>query len=157
KRPRSGRRGTPTRSVGARFGRGSASAGAIGGRIAVMLTCLLVATVVIGAGPAEAPRMRVEAGHPWRPPFGLDRVGRPAEAVVEFPAARPAVASSIVSLLGGKEVGRQRVRPPGPARITLDGDPDEVVLVAGPNGGREPRELARAAVPRPEIEAEAIA
>ena len=28
-------------------------------------------------------RCSLEAGHPWRPPFGLDRVGSPVVAVVE--------------------------------------------------------------------------
>jgi hypothetical protein len=39
---------------------------------------------VQGSPPApEGLVIRLESGHPWRPPFGLDRVGQPFTAVIE--------------------------------------------------------------------------
>lgn len=40
--------------------------------------------------PVVTPRFTVEPGHPWRPPFGLDRVGRPLDAVVQRLTSSPA-------------------------------------------------------------------
>ena len=34
-------------------------------------------------------RIAIDPGHPWRPPFGLDRVGRPAVIVVQASASGP--------------------------------------------------------------------
>ena len=46
----------------------------------------------VRTAPAEV-TLTVEPGHPWTPPFGVERVGRPMEAVVEVPG-------------GGKSQGR---------------------------------------------------
>jgi len=35
-----------------------------------------------------AAQIRIDPGHPWRPPFGLDRVGRPLAVEVEIAADR---------------------------------------------------------------------
>jgi hypothetical protein len=132
------------------------------------MTCAIVLGVVslCGAidGPIEtpSPSIRVVEGHPWRPPFGLDRVGRPLNVVVEVPAPLPSPAEyAVAALRGGSEIGREVLRfpngSPGTAKAALDGEPDELVLflVAEPNS--EPVELARRKVERAEFEAEAVA
>ena len=48
------------------------------------LVCAVVACAAQNDS-GRAPRLRAEPRHPWTPPFGLDRVGRPLEAVVELP------------------------------------------------------------------------
>ena len=54
------------------------------------------------------PKLTVEPGHPWTPPFGLDRVGRPMDAVVEVPAgAKPIAEYDRRRLPDGKEIWRQ--------------------------------------------------
>jgi len=52
--------------------------------------CLAMAGAVCGGAGEVASRVKltVEPGHPWTPPFGLERVGRPMDAVVEVPAGR---------------------------------------------------------------------
>ena len=78
-------------------------------------------------------RVSLDRGHPWRPPFGLDRVGSPPAVVVHSPD-RPSGAALILGVFkGGKEIGRQTVRfpekPPYSARVSIPGDADEVVLL----------------------------
>jgi len=126
------------------------------GFLAALLACGL-------AAGDEAPRVRLDAGHPWRPPFGLHRVGRPAEAVVEFPAGRPARRYSVSIRLRGEEIALRELtipeRPPFRARVPVAAAADElVVLAAGEAGaGSGPEVIARQAVALPEVEAEAIA
>jgi hypothetical protein len=141
-------------------------------------TTFLVATVVLGgwtlaaeeasvrtaAGIAEV-RLTVEPGHPWTPPFGLERVGRPLEAVIEIPAgAKPAKEYVIVAYRDGKEMRRQQVKlagpsSPGPAsrfgRVTLQDGPSEVALLV--TAEAQPVEIARAPVKPPAFEADAVA
>ena len=109
------------------------------------------------AAGADAPRVRLDAGHPWRPPFGLDRVGRPVEAVVEFPAGRPAGPCSVSLRRRGEEIGRRDLtvpdRPPFRARVVVDASADELIVLEGAVAA----EVARQAVTIAEVEAEAIA
>src|SRR5271165_6857783 len=67
-------------------------------------------------------RISLEAAHPWRPPFGLDRIGRPVVIVIET-ATRPDVANfKITAFAKGKEDASYPVRfpaaPPYKARVT---------------------------------------
>ena len=74
--------------------------------------CLAMAGAVCGDAGEAAPRVKltVEPGHPWTPPFGLDRVGRPMDAVVEVPAgAKPTAEYVVVAYRNGKEIGRRTV------------------------------------------------
>src|SRR5256885_16836960 len=53
------------------------------------------------------PKIRLDDGHPWRPPFGLDRVGRPVIAVVDIAAAtRPLREYYLTGFLNGQETER---------------------------------------------------
>ena len=125
----------------------------------------VLALAVQGTASAEVVRMRVEPGHPWRPPFGLDRLGRPLDAVVEVPSGpMPAGEYVVVGYREGKEVSRQGVaflpkrdEPPHVGRVTLEAWPSEVALWVKADPQARPVELARAAVKPPAFEAEAVA
>ena len=114
----------------------------------------------VRAAPAEV-KLTVEPGHPWTPPFGLDRVGRPPDAVVTFAGKEsPAGEFVLVGYRDGKEVSRQAVVPgkvKNAARVPLEAGPTEVVLLAKSSPDGEPVELARQAVTLPPFEAEAVA
>jgi hypothetical protein len=107
-------------------------------------------------------QVRVEHSHPWRPPFGLDRVGQPFVAIVQT-SEPPTGTEHVLTLLDhGKVVSRHEVRfpmvPPYAARVAITGDGDELVLSAalGPKGAKAV-ELVRRPIDIADIEAEAIA
>ncbi len=108
-----------------------------------------------------AVQIRVDPGHPWRPPFGLARVGRPLAVVVEIAAdQQPRPEYRLVGYAGEKVIGRSALALTGKApyacRASFDPWPTELVLIATlPDGAA--KELARLAVRPPPIEADAIA
>jgi len=126
---------------------------------AVRLGCAESAAAQTGPGPAV--QIRLEPGHPWRPPFGLERIGRPWDAVVEIAADRqPRPAYWLAEFRDGKEVTRHAIALSGKAplagRVALDSWPTELRLLARPAQG-EPIELARLPVQPVAFEAEAVA
>ncbi len=105
-------------------------------------------------------RLIVDRGHPWRPPFGVDRIGARPSALVVASGRPEGGRPSLVMLSRGKEIARSAVvipaKPPYSTRSEIDDVADEVVLrVKSTNGAVV--ELARAKVVRPAIEADAIA
>ena len=101
---------------------------------------------------AETAQLSVDQGHPWRPPFGLDRVGASFEVLLNI--AEP-VASSSYHLSGmrdGAQVFEQTFAAPdgNPCvrRFDLTGNPAGLVLRDG-----QDRELARLTVQPPRFEA----
>ena len=48
---------------------------------AVVVALATLAGSSVADGPAVS--LRLEPQHPWRPPFGLERVGRPVVAAAE--------------------------------------------------------------------------
>jgi hypothetical protein len=120
-------------------------------------------------------RLRVDAGNPWRPPFGLDRVGAQPVVHVELTAGQPLRREySVVTYRNGTEVERMPVAlAPNPTggmwgkvtandsvlfgRVELSGIPDEVVLFARCESDGRITEVARQMVDWPEIEADATA
>jgi len=112
-------------------------------------------------GPQPTAQLRVEPGHPWTPPFGLDRVGRPLDAVVELPAApAPGAEHIVVGHRDGAEVSRQPLsfaRTGNMARVALDAWPTEVALWVKTHAQADAVEVARAEVEPPAFEAEAAA
>lgn len=121
-----------------------------------------------GAAMAAAPaaKLTVEPGHPWTPPFGLNRVGRPLEAVVEVPNAVPSANEyAIVGYRDGKETSRRAIRFMASGgsqglcfgRVALDDWPSEVALVRKSSPQAAPTEITRAEVKPPMFEAEAVA
>jgi hypothetical protein len=139
----------------------------------MMLKGLIVlAPLLAGAVPAagvaadrdtkEVPRIRVDPGHPWRPPFGLDRVGQPLVVIVEIASERkPAQHYVLLGRLDGKDIARHDVnlpdKPPYTDRVTFDTVPAELVLLARKGTEGAYKEVARQAVERTEFEAQAEA
>ena len=109
----------------------------------------------------EVAGIRVDAGHPWRPPFDLDLVGRPLTAVVEVRSdGQPQREYQLVGYLEGEVVGRHAVRfstsAPYVGRVTFDTWPEQLVLLARA-AGQEPVEVVRQGVERAPVEADAAA
>ncbi|PYV25677.1 MAG: hypothetical protein DMG24_08760 [Acidobacteria bacterium] len=114
-----------------------------------------------------AAQVRVDAGHPWRPPFGLDRVGQPLTVLVEVTADKPLVREySLVAYLRKREVGRyvlteinhhRKDETSYSQRLTLDTYPDELALFAQCRFQGKPVELTREEIQRPALEADATA
>lgn len=138
-----------------------------GDRIVAALLLSFLGNCFAAAGETAAPiKLTVEPGHPWTPPFGLDRVGRPLDAVVEAAAGvAPGEEYLVVGLRDGKETSRRPVRfvASGGAqkacfgRVILDDWPSQVSLLVKRSPQSAPVEIARAEVQPPLFEAEAIA
>jgi hypothetical protein len=129
----------------------------VAGRTWALLAIVLTGAVVIRPASAESFQIRLDQGHPWRPPFGLERVGRPWAAVVSA-AERPEEAKYVLSVLSrGKAVGQHDVRfptvPPYSARVPIETTADELILSASPREGDKPIELVRKTVDVPDIDA----
>ncbi len=135
-------------------------------RIALVFSCELVGSYApaIGddrPGPGPAYQIHLDPGHPWRPPFGLERIGRPVVILVEA-SARPAAANYLVTAFSkGKQGASYPVRfpteSPYAVRVTLDRDADEVLFSSDRKLPEKPVELARQAIRFPDVEAESIA
>ena len=129
--------------------------------------CALLALFLMGAGPdatTQEPRLSLslQPAHPWRPPFGLDRVGRSTVVAIDLEGRRPSGDYALVLLKQGKETARIDVRfRVGllySARVPVEGDIDEIVLTYTPaEAGGQPAELVRLKVTLPGLEADAIA
>lgn len=112
-------------------------------------------------------RIRVDPGHPWRPPFGLERVGKPLTVNIELKSEkRPEREYSVVSYLDGKEVGRHALTEINSMRrngstyvetVDFNPFPSEVVLLAKCRYQGEAVEVTRLKVEPPPFEAEAVA
>ena len=131
--------------------------------LAVLLgASLLFPLATTGAAEAGKPaaRIRVERGHPWRPPFGLDRIGQPLNAAVELDSTPPSSEIALVAYLRGQEIARKTLtltgQTPATGRASFETWPTELALVAqAAEGGAV--ELARQAVEPVPFEADAIA
>lgn len=132
-----------------------------------MLVVGMMMCVVAGARGADPPgtpepaRIRIDPGHPWRPPFGLDRVGQPLPVVVEITAdPQPQPDYSLTAYLDGEAVGREPLVLQGHApytnRVTFGIWPTELVLAARGATGPEV-EVVRHAIQAPAFEAAARA
>jgi hypothetical protein len=116
-----------------------------------------------GAGADPVYKIHLETGHPWRPPFGLERIGRPLAAVITASERPDATSYALVPRWRNKDFGRHVVlfpeKPPYSARVTLDGvvNTDELVVLYPRTDGAKPIELARVAIRLPEFEADATA
>jgi hypothetical protein len=108
-----------------------------------------------------AVHIRLDPGHAWRPPFGLDRIGRPIGVVVEIDGQPPAGSYLVVASLRGKEVGRKTltfpVNPPFVSLATLDqvttADLLSVLMTTGE--AMKPTEAARLPISLADLEADA--
>jgi hypothetical protein len=140
-------------------------------RISFFLLLILRATCVdaLGADCDETVtgQIRLDSGHPWRPPFGLDRIGRPLTAIAEIAAAeRPYREYWLSAYRGDKEIDRQLFhltgshltgKSPYTGNASFSEFPDELVLFARCRFQGEPTEITRLKVPAPNLEADARA
>jgi len=123
----------------------------------------LRAQVPASCGETATATIRIEAGHPWCPPFGLERIGRPLDVVAELTLdGRPFREYSIVGYRGGQEIERHvlhltRSKAPYAARAAFAKYPAEFVLLAQCRFAGTPEEVARQKVSFPPIEADALA
>jgi hypothetical protein len=112
-------------------------------------------------------QIHLESQHPWRPPFGLERVGQPLTAVVEVQAEeRPYREYWLSAYVSNKEAERQVLqlsghyltgKAPFTGKATFTVYPDELVLFANCRFQGQPVEIARHPLPPAKLEAEAVA
>lgn len=109
-----------------------------------------------GDGETVSPSIRIEKTHPWRPLFGLDRVGRTLEIVAELPENGGASAEYWISAhRNGIESERLEVPDgPGPHRMAIQPADGAALIVSGDGGHRE---LQRIQISLPPFEAAAAA
>ena len=118
--------------------------------------------LVAGACAADGTyKITVETAHPWRPPFGLDRVGQPSTAVIES-TGQPAYSDYVLTvLLQSKEVGHHAAsfsgKPPCSASVAISEYGDEVVLSAAQPDRSGRIELARQPLKIANIDFDALA
>ena len=71
-------------------------------------------------------RVKLDSGHKWIAPFGLDRIGRPVVAVVESKSRPEPADYALTAYWKGKEVGRYPLRipdsPPYSTKVSLEGN-----------------------------------
>ena len=111
-----------------------------------------------------APGLQFDPGHPWRPPFGVERVGL-TPVIVQFDSdTHPAPEHWLAAYREGKEVERKIVDVAGKSPFTIRATfttspaPEELALLKKTSDGKT-AELARWSVERPalEVDAEAVA
>ncbi|WP_396159972.1 LamG domain-containing protein [Flavobacterium sp.] len=110
----------------------------------------------------SATSFQFDPGHPWRPPFGVERVGL-TPVIVQFASdTRPAPEHWLAAYREGKEVERKALdvsgNSPFTARATFATSPapEELVLLTKDKDGKA-IERARWKVERPALEADAEA
>ena len=109
-----------------------------------------------------APRFQFDPGHPWRQPFGVERVGL-TPVIVQFASnTHPAPEHWLAAFRDGKEVDRKALdvggASPFTARVTFDTSPapEELALLVKNKDGNTV-EQARWKVERPALEVDAEA
>ena len=80
------------------------------GVAAVFMFAVLMGADGSHAAFAQSFQIRLDTGHPWRPPFGLGRIGRPITVLVSA-SQRPEGEKYVLTVLSrGKDVGQHDVR-----------------------------------------------
>jgi len=105
--------------------------------------------------------IRIDPGHPWRPPFGLERVGQPLAVKVEINSAAPSAQKySLTGYLKGQQIADYGLpvggQFPWTNRVTFVTWPNELVLSVTSAEGKV-MVLARKTLQPPAFEADAIA
>ncbi len=120
--------------------------------IALFFTCLLAVSTSEASADDQTDRqpafkITLDPGHPWRPPFGLERIGRAVQVVVEARDRPEAANYFVTSFLKGKQGPSYPVcfsaESPWFARVTLEHDADELALERDRKPPEKPVELAR--------------
>lgn len=108
-------------------------------------------------------QIRIDEGHPWRPPFGLEKIGKPLTAVVEISLEqRPLREYYLAGYAGGKEIERHvlnvlRGKSPHTDKAIFQSFVDELVLFSRCRFEGAPVEVKRRPVKLPDLEADAVA
>ena len=108
-------------------------------------------------------RIQVDFGHPWRPPFGLERVGKRLAVTAEITSEdRLTREYSLVGSLSGKEIGRYALalsyeKSIWSGEASFEPYPDQIVLLGKCRFQGEFEEVARQKVEPPAFEAAAVA
>ena len=94
------------------------------------------------ATPAEVQMHIIEPSHPWRPPFGVDRIGRSFEVIVTFESKElPAGEFLLAGLLNRKEVCRKKLlltnKTPFAEIVPQDEDKNHLTLFSVSNPGKK--------------------
>ena len=121
----------------------------------------------------KAVAVTIEEGHAWRPPFGLDRVGRPITVGVEIESDQRLLREYyLAGYVNGQETERKvlsvmrrtfgrktsaEALHGGVAKAILETHPEEIALYSRCRFEGEDLELARKEVPLPPIQVEALA
>lgn len=109
--------------------------------------------------------LRLVQQHPWRPPFGLERIGQPTIVTADLPVREsPYREFWLASFVAGKEVDRQMLTLNASAsKTSFTGQagfaryPQEVALFGRCRFQGEPVEIARKKFEAPGLSAEAVA
>ncbi len=107
-------------------------------------------------------QIRIDQKHPWRSPFGIERIGRPLTVTVDVRSQDSSLREFwLASYIEEKEISRHPLQPPGKATYTYElssGEwPTELRLLAASEPGEDPTELARQEIYVPRFEADATA
>ncbi len=129
----------------------------IGAFLAIVLACAGGESSIF----AQGIEVRIDHGHPWRPPFGLERVGRPLMVLITTPA-RPLATNQVLTVRSqGKEIGRHPVHftgdPPYSIRVPLEPGADELILSYPMSEEQGHGDQVVQSLRIPELEADAIA
>src|SRR6266487_5885286 len=72
----------------------------------VWIAVTLPALAIEDRSEEELAHIRIDPGHPWRPPFGLERVGQPLTLRVEINSAAPGAQKySLTGYFKGEPIG----------------------------------------------------
>src|SRR5262245_5855837 len=134
--------------------------------IAFCVSVLIVMPVALSALQPDciekvSAKIRVDQGHPWRPPFGVDRVGAPISVHVELTAdKRRQREYDVAAYRQGREIERHQMAIMGDKSPFFGHErfkdlPEAIALFAHCASNGRTEEVARLAVRWPEIEAEA--
>jgi len=102
--------------------------------VVIVFACLFGALSFAAAETPAAPLLRIAPGHPWQPPFGLDRIGAPIRVLVGPADARTESAEpSLIAYREGQELSRERLALTGQSPIAraIDASADRIALLAG--------------------------
>jgi hypothetical protein len=110
-----------------------------------------------------AAELRLVQQHPWRPPFGLERIGQPTTVAADLSVReRPYREFWLAGFAAGKEVERQMVTLNASSKTSFTGQasfthyPEEVALFGRCRFQGEPIEMARKKFEIPGLGAEAV-
>ena len=130
---------------------------------ALFLNVLFLPLLDAGENNLHSYRIHIDQGHPWRPPFGLKRVGSPMMAWIEqmAPAETPKIELWLSSQVAGRETERKKVEFAKGAtrsvRIMIGDNVEQVLLLQTSDDQSQATELAEKNIHRKELEADAVA